>query len=171
MKFFNSCIAFLEESNIEAVLDLVKKNPELKDYVHKDDALIFHAAQISEEFVKKLIHAGVNINLTDTTGTTALMEYSAEGNIEMVQFLLENGADVKLKNFSGETAFSWACVKNNYECAKMLHSYGANINEEIGIGKSKPLDWALAYASTEFIFWLKSLGAESSETQIHINPG
>lgn len=58
--------------------------------------------------VKALIEAGVDINISDEPGFTALHRAAMNGWYETVQLLIESGADRNLKNFYKETALDLA---------------------------------------------------------------
>ena len=124
-----------------------------------DHSLLSCAARKNREFVRRLLEHGVDPNLTDTTGSTLLMDYCSVGVAEMVVLLLKHGADPNKQNLAGETAFSFACAENHFSCARTLFEHGADLNKDIGANGGKPLDWAIRFASTEFVRWLREHGA------------
>lgn len=60
--------------------------------------------------IQRLLAAGVEVDVCDRYGRTALMEASRHGNIEVVRVLLERGADPNRKSFSGKSAFRYAAT-------------------------------------------------------------
>ena len=80
--------------------------------------------------VKYLIAKGVNINASDTDGTTALMFASSSGNTEIVQLLLTYGTTTvnRMRN-DGLTALKLASSKGHKDIVLLLLSHGADIDE------------------------------------------
>lgn len=58
--------------------------------------------------VKAFVENGVNVNATDWTNASALLEAVMCRKIEIVKFLVENGADIHSKTYPGYTPFSYA---------------------------------------------------------------
>ena len=105
--------------------------------------------------IRELIKQGLNINLPDRKGNTALIIASKnkrENFYEMtnktitateiingeelpvkhistiIQLLIENGADINLRNNKGNTALVEAALNNNYYTVKSLIKNGADTN-------------------------------------------
>lgn len=81
----------------------------------------------NEEIViaKKLIAAGVDINLQDEAGTTVLMLAAKYSLSELVTVLLERGADINKTDHNGNVALLFA---KKLSIIKSLLLKGANIN-------------------------------------------
>ena len=162
LKLVKECRAFLLLKKYDQVIDRINQFPELKHFHHKDDSLIFFAYLAGPEAVVKMVESGVNPDVPDSCNGTILSYYAANNNAEMVEFLLRNGANPNNIETNGETPFSWACARNSFDAAQILWRHGAKINHLIAPKGGTPADWARANGSSEFIAWLKSIGAEES---------
>lgn len=82
------------------------------------------------KITKSFIKAGVNVNLQDKEGNTALMlvcqkGQGYDGHQEVLSLLLDAGADPNIKNKNGKTALQIAQEKNSDEFVKLLKKHGA----------------------------------------------
>ncbi len=93
------------------------------------------------EMFKYLLKKGVDVNVKNDDGSTALMVASLYGNLEMVKYLIENGADINAKDNDGSTALIYASKWANLEEVEYLVKNGADINIKDIEGKTA-LDWA-----------------------------
>jgi len=77
-----------------------------------------------------LIHreSGLNINIQNENGITALMYGCMNGNIVIVQSLLISGANINLKNHRGETALILAIMYGHGNIMMELINHNADIN-------------------------------------------
>jgi ankyrin repeat protein len=71
---------------------------------------------------------GVDIDIQDDDGFTALMYACDKNNIEIVKLLIENGSAINIQNNDGFTALMYACEKDNIEIVKLLIENDADIN-------------------------------------------
>ena len=78
--------------------------------------------------VKEEIEKGVNINIHDKFGDTALIWASRYGYLDMVKFLISKGAHINHRNGSGNTALIYASMFHRLDVVEFLVSKGANIN-------------------------------------------
>jgi ankyrin repeat protein len=70
---------------------------------------LFEAAREGNlEEIKQLIAKGVDVNVKDNEGWTALMDAAGKGHVACVRMLLDAGADVNAKTDYGYTAMYWA---------------------------------------------------------------
>jgi ankyrin repeat protein len=79
--------------------------------------------------VERLIKSGVDLNIRDNWGRTALIWASSRNNIEVVKLLIEAGAHLNIRdNDGGWTALILASLYNRIELVKLLIEAGANLN-------------------------------------------
>ena len=85
------------------------------DLANNNDQLI--------KMMKTLLANGININVQNNKGWTALMFAVQKNNAGMVKFLLENGANQALKNDEDKTVLDIARVQqNNQEVIELLQN-------------------------------------------------
>lgn len=92
--------------------------------------------------VKSYISRGVDINVTDNEGMTALIDASEEGRKDVVALLLATGAEVNAQTRYGLTALMGASLYGHREIVTLLLANGADINT-----KNKYGETALSIAS------------------------
>lgn len=109
----------------------------------------------------KLLAEGIDINISDADGRTALFYATSEGNHEYVKLLLEKGANVYCKDNSGYTPLHFASQNFYVAIAKILIEYGAVI-DALDVNGNSPLSDAVFYSEGrgELINLLLSLGAD-----------
>lgn len=79
------------------------------------------------EMARLLISKGAVIDISDSTGWTALMSSLDSGNIEMMQLLLEHGADVNAIG-SGRTVLMWAVQDRKIDFIRLLLERGVEVS-------------------------------------------
>ena len=80
------------------------------------------------ENATSFIKAGVDVNVRNENGMTALMVASESGITELINELLTAGADVNLQSSHGDTAIVLATMKGQNDCVEELLQFGANPN-------------------------------------------
>ena len=70
--------------------------------------------------VERLIKAGVDLNIRDNGGWTALIGTSYYNHVEVVKLLIEAGANLNIRDNGGKTALIWASYQNHIEVVKIL---------------------------------------------------
>lgn len=78
--------------------------------------------------VKKLISDGADVNATDSSGRTALVEAAWGGHTEVVKYLIEKGADVNTCDNAGYTALMRASEEGHTAVVSTLVQKGADVN-------------------------------------------
>jgi hypothetical protein len=153
-----------ERGDHEAYARLLAEHPE---FVANREGmrviLHMHARAGETEFVRALLDAGVDVNLTedDRSLKRAISGAVLAGSAEMVRLLLDRGSDV-----------NWATSEHPIECdplpaairdgrldiVRMLVEAGALLNV-VGPAGHTPLSWALAYQRHDIAEYLKAHGA------------
>ena len=103
-----------------------------RNRINKDlSNLLIEFAWKSPDFnedIKKLLELGVDVNIPDHDGDTALLMISQNGNIEIVRLLLEAGADPNIhKTPPIQTPLMAASAQGHIEIVRMLLDAGAKV--------------------------------------------
>lgn len=77
------------------------------------------------EKVKEFIQKGMNPNVTNDRGRTALFIAVKNNNFEMTKFLLESNANPNIKDFYDDSPLTIATYGADAEIVKLLQEYGA----------------------------------------------
>jgi len=77
--------------------------------------------------VKKDPSRGHDVNATDSSGRTALIEAAWAGHADVVKCLVEKGAKVTIADNAGFTPLMRACEDGNTQVISYLISKGSNI--------------------------------------------
>ena len=85
--------------------------------------------------VLSLVKAGVDVNIRDNNGMTALMKASENGHVQLVEELIKFGANMNLRNLLHDTALIYAAKEGNLNCVQKLIDMGANVNIQDVNGK------------------------------------
>lgn len=96
--------ATCERIEPQELFNFIRKNTKSKMYI------FFKGGSLS----------GVDVNIKDEYGNTALHNACFNGSIELAEFLIENEADMNIKNEYGWTALHNACHFEEFELAKIL---------------------------------------------------
>jgi len=82
------------------------------------------------EMVDLLIKSGVDLEVQNKFGNTALITACANDSLEIVNLLIESGANLEAKNTHHETCFISSCELGNLEIVDLLIKSGANIESQ-----------------------------------------
>jgi hypothetical protein len=130
------------------------------------------------EAVRDLITQGVNINIQNDLGRTALMEAVYHNDIPILRILIEANADLNIARNGGHTALMLACKKGYLEIVKILIASNADINVTDDNGKNAlslfvinqiRLDVeVLSSDNIEMLNTLLDIGADIDKTNEHL---
>ena len=109
--------------------------------------------------VKYIVSNGINVNVKDDAGQTALHWSALFGSIEVAKYLVSVGADVNAKCNNGNTPLHLAALEENVEFIKYLVSQGADINVK-GRSNETLLHHEAFLGNLEMVKLLVSVGAE-----------
>ena len=86
------------------------------------------ATRGNTELIKKMLAEGMNVDIKDEEGMTALYRAAHNDQKETVSLLLDKGANVNIKDKFGNTPLD---VTLNESIAKMLREYGGKTGQEL----------------------------------------
>ncbi|KAL6659147.1 hypothetical protein ACP70R_003187 [Stipagrostis hirtigluma subsp. patula] len=117
-------VSAARDGDIQEARALLELNPRLARYSTfgiRNSPLHYSAAKGHHEIVSLLIESGVNINLRNCRGQTALMQACLYGHWKVVQILVLFKANIHRRDcFSGATAIHFAALKGHTRCIRLL---------------------------------------------------
>ena len=93
---------------------------------YTSEEFITRARQGDEAAVDLFLDAGMNPDIRDKYGRTALVLATREGNMEVVKTLLNKGADIDARKEGGWTSLTWAASEGYMEIVQLLLDSGAD---------------------------------------------
>lgn len=78
--------------------------------------------------IRHFLDSGVNINVENIFGYTALMIVVKVGDLKTARFLVDRGIDINAQDRDGATALGHTCSNGYLHIAKFLVEKGANVN-------------------------------------------
>ena len=109
--------------------------------------------------VEKAIKGGADVNDTDKTGSTALMEAVMGGHADMIPLLLKAGANVNARDKGGVTALMLAASKGQVTVIPLLLKAGGDVNASNAMGDTALME-ATSYGHANVIPPLLRAGAD-----------
>jgi ankyrin repeat protein len=90
-----------------------------------------------------LLGIGINVNIVNQDGFSALHYCAEYGNIKCMKAILDSGGDIGISNKHGNQPLWTACMnaRGNYECVLILLGNGADIGH-VNMAGMSPLDLA-----------------------------
>lgn len=117
-------VSAARDGDIQEARALLELNPRLARYSTfgiRNTPLHYSAAKGHHEIVSLLIESGVDINLRNCRGQTALMQACLYGHWKVVQTLVLFKANIHKKDcFSGATAIHFAALKGHTRCIRLI---------------------------------------------------
>lgn len=107
-------------------------------YAVRDRYALIDAAKKNDdsERAQALVHTGLDLNLQDKEGNTALMWATQRGDTALAQALIAAGADLDLQDDYGNTAFTLAAKHKNFAIVQALIAAGVDINHQDNYGNT-----------------------------------
>ncbi|AQK52071.1 Probable E3 ubiquitin-protein ligase XBOS35 [Zea mays] len=138
-------VSAARDGDIQEARALLELNPRLARYSTfgiRNSPLHYSAAKGHHEIVSLLIESGVNINLRNCRGQTALMQACLYGHWKVVQILVLFKANIHRRDcFSGATAIHFAALKGHTRCIRLLVAdYVPSLSEFWTIMRGKSTD-------------------------------
>ena len=142
---------YLVESLLEKDSQLEQKQLKLELY-----SQYFVGAAKKGHFgiINWLVNLGIEVNLGNQAGATALICAACNGYVEVVKILLAvDGIEVNLKNQNDYTALIWAARYGHVEVVKLLLAKdGIEVNHQDNAGYTA-LIWAARYNDYTALIW------------------
>lgn len=117
-------VSAAREGDFQEAKALLEYNPRLARYSTfgvRNSPLHYSAAQGHHEIVSLLLESGVDINLRNFRGQTALMQACQYGYWEVVQILMLFKANIhKTDYFNGGTALHFAALNGHTRCIRLV---------------------------------------------------
>jgi len=124
---FNRYYFFAILGLVLAVLPTFADEVEGKEPLFPPCAIINASYRGDLKSVQEILAAGVDKDVRDAMGATALHEAMLQPNITVVKLLLDNGFDPNARaTKNGYTPLHFAVAANNIAAARLLLQYGAD---------------------------------------------
>lgn len=130
------------------------------------DAFLEAAQRGDVETVQNILEIGVNVNMTDIGGQSALWLAASADHLEVVKLLLKHGADIEVRNsLMGWTPLHIAAYNGHADMVQALVSAGANVDAKDNTGRT-PADYTSAFGQSSRILKKanKTTGASTPST-------
>jgi len=159
-----------KRETIERAFTFEYKIYSLEKFTSEEDLLLLGLAGVTDiygrtalmwtpniEISRMLIDSGVDVNVKDKNGNTALIWNIVSGGIDIIRLLIDSGAEVNMQDKVGRTPLMWAVREKEYDIVKLLIDSGADFNIRDHAGET-----VLTLAKDDDIIdLLKKAGAKS----------
>mmetsp|Transcript_19695 Transcript_19695/g.75550 ORF Transcript_19695/g.75550 Transcript_19695/m.75550 type:complete len:805 (-) Transcript_19695:72-2486(-) len=145
-KQLSCCKVLLEKDNIDVTITNKQKTTVLHYLVRvpvDEDNAVFY-----RKVMDMVIDKGIDVNLANNQGESALHSAILASNRHATAFLLERGADANLRSLHGETPLHYATRTGNVKLVRMLMEVGADATVTCK-NKNTPIDVAEQYQATD----------------------
>ncbi len=124
------------------------------------ESLFLSAARDGQtDLVTEFVKAGLDPDIRNDKGHTALILAAYNGHAETVRALLAAGAKPDLRDGKGSTALAGVAFKGDLPCARILLDHGAGIDVPNHIGRT-PLIFAAMFNRDSMVTFLLEHGAD-----------
>lgn len=117
-------VSAARDGDLQEAQALLEFNPRLAKYSTfgvRNSPIHFAAAQGHNEIVSLLLESGLEVNVRNYSGQTALMQACRNGHWEVVQTLILFKANVNRADYlNGRTALHFAAVNGHARCVRLL---------------------------------------------------
>lgn len=157
---FIACTSKTKKDKGQKEVDLTKSQSESAGTALEPD-LFFEAALNGDlEGIRSMLRLGMDVNVTEEEGRTALMFAGYNGHTEIVKLLIERGAVVDLRDQADRTALLYAATGPFPESVKVLLEKGAKPNVIDNGEHFSPLMHAAAEGNLDVVKILLEFGAD-----------
>jgi ankyrin repeat protein len=112
---------------------------------YSEETFLNNAKDGNTDVVNLFLDAGMEPDVIDKDGGTALIYAAAMDNADMIRNLLARGADLHAKGFNNDTALIHAALTGSCEAIKILLDAGADVNMKSSHGTPLILAAFLGY--------------------------
>ncbi|HKV37944.1 MAG TPA: ankyrin repeat domain-containing protein, partial [Blastocatellia bacterium] len=96
---------------------------------YSPESFVKAAQTVGPDLLELYLDAGMDPNVRNPSGTTALMNAAAFDRTDSLRLLLDHGADLSLRNQNGYTALLYGANGYASDCVRVLLDHGANVND------------------------------------------
>ncbi len=125
---------------------------------YSEDEFLYCAEKGKTDAVKLFLDAGMNPNVKDNDGWTALLFAEDNNHLETVKTLLAKGADINARDTYGNTALMYASIHGHTDIVQVLLTKDADVNAKTKDGKTA-LMYAIDQEHDDIVSLLKNAGA------------
>lgn len=122
---FSACQS-ISDDNETNTMNESKKNKEEEGDIDMEQAFIKLAEAGDTEKMLELLHNGVDVNVTDSQGRTAVMAATQNHQTETVKSLIDQGADVDIRNHNEDNVLLYASAEGLLDIVKLAIEAGAD---------------------------------------------
>lgn len=132
---------------------------EEKDVTYSEESFVEQGKNGEQENVELFLKAGMDPEVTDHNGNTALMLAAMNGHVDTMKLLLEQGSEVNAKNNLGKTALFYAATNGHVEAVEVLLDNDADVTVKTENGRTA-LDYAKQRGHTDVVELLENTEKE-----------